>query len=608
MEHLYENRLNEIIERYGCLAPDLADSKLVNSIVLDVFRKRCSGKQVAIWGVGKKNAVNSHCAVIINRYILNLAGLKCLIDSDRDIQGSLFMGYPVIGPCEIGENHIDIIIIASKGSRINIRENIKKIAPQCEYIDIYEELEKAGVKIDYNFFSEQNIYTELYRQKHLYETSKERSEQEEHLHLLIAYYLKIRDFYYAEAYIEEYCSRLFSESGRYREMLLEIKLLCQEVKEANAQKSGDVIVHLIDSLRAMDVYGEDSDGKFQLKLFKDYESTAAVFTEAYATGPATYESMMGTIKQKLSFEENVYENNHFMFNIDEFDFLNEIHKRGMPIRFYNSKDYLVMNPCDDIYMKEQLHMPEKLWTMACDIAESSVPAFNFAYYPWELHFPMLCGYMTNEPQIKQFADVGLEDMSGFIKQQLADCLDYVDKQFSFYKSFFSGGMTTVIMADHSQPVYDETRNDPYFMFYNDKDRVCHVAFMIAGRSIEAGIYDGLVSMLDFNLIMKKAVFEHKIIVPEREVVQYQFYNVQNRRLREIASQRGLMGYTEGIHCFLSKKYLYVKTAKGIREVYALPDNKTNVIDTEEGRKFAEYVEERFDTDFPDFWTVRESVS
>lgn len=189
--------------------------------------------------------------------------------------------------------------------------------------------------------------------------------------------------------------------------------------------------------------------------------------------------MIGTIKQKLSFEENVYEDNHFMFDIDEFEFLDKAHKKGMPIRFYNSKDYLVMNPCDDIYMKEQLHMPEKLWTMACDMAESDVPVFSFAYYPWELHFPMLCGYMTNEPQIKQFADVGLEDMGGFIKQQFADCLDYVDKQFSYYKSFFAGDMTTVIMADHSQPVYDETRNDPYFMFCNDKDRVCHVAFIIA---------------------------------------------------------------------------------------------------------------------------------
>lgn len=608
MKHIYEERLHDIIHRYDCVAPDLVDGKLINSIVLDVFNRRCGGKKVAIWGVGKKNAVNGHCAVIISRYILNLTGLKCLIDSDQDIQGGLFMGYPVIDPSEIAENDVDIIIIASKGSRISIRDNIKRIAPQCEYIDIYEELEKEGIKIDYNFFSEQNVYTELYRLKNLYEKTENKDEQADYLENLIAYYLKIRDFYYAEYFIQEYCDKGFEKAAIFKEMWKEISALCQEVKEKNKGRKGDVIVHLIDSLRAMDVYGTDENGKFKLNIFGEYQKNAAIYTEAYSTGPATYESMIGTIKQKLSFEENVYEDNHFMFDIEEFEFLEKIYKSGMPIRFYNSKDYLVMNPCDEIYMKEQLHMPEKLWAMACDMAESNEAIFNFAYYPWELHFPMLCGYMTREPQIKQFADVGLEDMSDFIEQQLADCLAYVDKQFAFYKDFYSDSATVVIMADHSQPIYDKDRNDPFFMFYNDKDRVSHVTFMIINDEIQAGIYDGLISMLDFNQIMEKAVFEKEIMVPERKVVQYQFYNVQNRRLREIAMQRQLMNYTEGIHCFLSKEMLYVKTAKGVEEVYALPDNKTNVIDTEEAQEYVAYVKENFNTDFPSFWTVRDTVS
>ena len=71
------------------------------------------------------------------------------------------------------------------------------------------------------------------------------------------------------------------------EMLAEIKDLCLEVKEANARRSGDVAIHLIDSLRAMDVYGKGSDDEFRLNIFKEYQDTAAIFTEASATGPAT---------------------------------------------------------------------------------------------------------------------------------------------------------------------------------------------------------------------------------------------------------------------------------------------------------------------------------
>ena len=65
-----------------------------------------------------------------------------------------------------------------------------------------------------------------------------------------------------------------------------------------------------------------------------------------------------------------------MFDLGDFDFLDKVYQKGMPIRFYNSKDYLVMNPCNEIYMREQLHMPEKLWSMACDLAESEGPVFQ----------------------------------------------------------------------------------------------------------------------------------------------------------------------------------------------------------------------------------------
>lgn len=151
MENYYDKKLDDIIKKYEFVAPDIADSTLINSIVLNAITKRCAGKKVAIWGVGKKNAVNGHCAVIIKRYVLNLPGLQWLIDSDIDLQGNQFMGYPVISPEELVHKDVDIVIIASKGSRFSIRDNIKALKPDCEYFDIYEELEKEGLKVDYNF-------------------------------------------------------------------------------------------------------------------------------------------------------------------------------------------------------------------------------------------------------------------------------------------------------------------------------------------------------------------------------------------------------------------------------------------------------------------------
>ena len=108
--------------------------------------------------------------------------------------------------------------------------------------------------------------------------------------------------------------------------------------------------------------------------------------------------------------------------------------------------------------------------------------------------------------------------------------------------------------------------------------------------------------------MEKAVFAHEVAVPERKVVQYQYYNVQNRRLREAAYQRGLMDYTEGIQCFLSKEYLYIKTATGLQKVYSISGGRTDISGTEEAGRYIGYVEENFDTGFPGFWTIRDTVS
>lgn len=610
MGNRYDDKLLDILDRYGVRPPKIIDGTLINSILIDAISKRCMNKTVAIWGVGKKNAVNGHCYMIINKYILNLGGLKWLIDSDVDLQGTEFLGYPIIAPDPdlIREKGIDIIIIASKNSRLNIREHIQKIAPQCEYFDLYEELEKKGVRIDFNFFTEQNIYTELYRYKKLVEDAGSPEEKQEHMENLIALYLQIRDFYYAGIFIKKYASMRFARAEEYLKMLSEIEALCDEVRCVNRERKGDIMLHLIDSARAMDIYGHAADGSFCLNVFSAYQDQASVFTNAYSTGPATYESMIGTVKQKFSFDENVYENNNFIFDLEEFDFLSKVYEAGIPIRLYISKDYEIMNPHPGIYTREQLHMPEKLWTIATDMAVADRPTLYLAYYPWELHFPMLCGYMTNEPQIKAFADVGMEDMSGFIEQQLSDCLDYVDKQFAFYKDLYPDESTTVIFADHSQPIYDPARNVPYYMFFDDPDRICHVTFMICDRNLGAGVHDELISMLDFNQILNAAVFEHKIIAPEREIVQYQFYNVQNRRLRQRAMDLGLMDYTEGITCFLSKDYLYAKTATGVKHVYAFGDHEKDLAQTEEGKHFMNYVEAHYNTGFPPFWTVRNTVS
>lgn len=601
----YNDRLEEIISRYGFKAPELASSTEINNIIADAIMKRCAGKNASIWGVGKNNSINSHAAVILDRFALNLMGLKYLIDSSEDLQGGKFMGYPIIAPSQIKEKGIEIVIIASRASGASIRESLQKAAPGCEYLDIYEELRKNGIVIDYNFFSEQNIYTRLYEAKKRYEEAG--VDGQEPLRELIAYYLKIRDFYYARRYADEYLTAGFEGGRQLEDMMREIDALCGEVCAANAGRKDSVFVHLIDSLRALDVYSREEGEPLSLNMFRSFEKNAVIFENAFSTGPTTFESMLGTVKQKLSFEENVYEDNRFMFHYEDFELLEDMRRQGRRIIFYTARDYLIMYPSEQIELKEQLHMTEKLWQAACDMAESKEPVFGFLYYPWELHFPLLCGYMRNKPVIRHFSDVGLEDMSGFIESQFEDCKAYTDMEFEFYKPFFGEESTWVFLGDHSQPVYGGRKEWPFYMYYRDYDRVSHVAFMICNSRLQKSVYKELVSMLDFNKIVKEAVINGRIVIPDRKVIQYQYYKIQNKKLRDAAERYGYWDYTEGIQCFLSEKYLFVITGTGKKEVYRVEDRENDIADTPEGKEFADYIEAEYDTSFPDFWDVNKGV-
>ena len=605
MTNKYDRKINDIINKYNMDVTDSVDASEIESIIIKVFIERCARKKIAIWGVGKKNAVSSHCAVILDKYILMLNGMKCLIDSDIDLQGTLFKGFPIIAPDQIKDEKIDVIIIASRVSRLSIKESILRFAPQCEYIDIYEELEKRGIKISYDFFDGNNFYTELYDLRNEYENCKDENKKQESLKKLISYYLHIRDFYYAEKFIEIYAEQKYLNYKKYICMFNEIKEVCNEVKLKNSDRYDDVVIHLIDSLRAIDLY---KNGK-ELNILKKYTGRAALFTEVYSTGTVTYESMIGTIKQKFPFEQNIYENNNFIFNLEDFECLSKIYNdKIMDIKFYTDVSYHVMNNHQGIKNTDLVHMTEKLWRVASDIACSPKKTFNFIYYPWELHFPMLCGYLTGKPQICNFADVGIVDMSSFIERQHRDCLDYVNKQFEFFDDLFPKNCTSVIMGDHSQPLYDSNGSEkPYFMYYKDKDRTSHIGFMVISPHIKAGIYKNLISMIDFNKILEEIIYNHCLFDKRRQIIKYQMYNVQNKRLREVAFEKKLMNYTEGIQCFLSKDYLYAKTATGKNEVYKLPDIENNISNDDKAKKFIKDVERQFDTSFPDFWTIRREV-
>ena len=92
---------------------------------------------------------------------------------------------------------------------------------------------------------------------------------------------------------------------------------------------------------------------------------------------------------KMPFTENVYED-RFIFAPEEFPVMMEAIDRNYKINLYSSGEWRIIREDSRVNYVDQIHFTDKLWKMACDTAESSEKTFNYLYYPWELHYRLIC--------------------------------------------------------------------------------------------------------------------------------------------------------------------------------------------------------------------------
>lgn len=592
--NIYETRYNQILKENNLIRDDFVDSTQIHNIILELLQKRCLKKKIALWGAGYNNSLTSHASILLTKYATCLQGVECLIDSCKELQGKQLLGYPIVAPEELSNRDIDVVIISSRSSAESIKKSLAEYGPQCEALDIYQELRNRGIDIHYNFYEERSFYSELYDVRIAYE-SADKNEKSEILWKLIASYLHIKDFYYAFHYIDVYASEHYQNYEQLLSVKKQIQQIVDEVTIKNQQRTGDIIIQYIDALRAVDVFDNES-GRY--KVLSEYLNESIVFTQMQSVAPTTYESMYAAITGNLPYTENVYED-RFILPLDECELLSKAYNKGYDINLYSSAEWRIFKEDSRIRYVDQIHMTDKLWTLACDIASNSKRTFNYIYYPWELHFPLLCGYHTRKPVAMGFKDVGIVDMSDFIEQQLQDCLKYVDTEFAYYKRILPEKAYQVIFSDHSQIVYDPEKCVPFYCYATDTERSTHCMFSIKGPGLEHEEINNIQSLIHFNPIVEYYLWDEGEI-PVNDIVQCQYYSTHNKMFRDVAVQKGLTDYIDGIQTFQSNEYVYCVTKTGKEELYKKNDLHHNLVDTEEGRKFIQQVKKQYSIEFPDF--------
>ena len=588
---MFDERLNDILIRHGIEIID--ENKMNDNLELSVkgiLTEYCAGKKCALWGAGRMNTTSSHTAILIGKYATYLQNLVCVIDSDPDFQGKTFLGYPIIAPEQIKDQNVDIIIISSKNSGNSIIESLIKVSPESNYVDIYAELRKKGLEVYNNFFDERSIYTQIFDLQEGLRTAVKEEEKAGILRTLVSFYYGIRDFHYAYFYLDIYVKKRYEDYGKYIILKRDTDELLDEIRSINAGKTQDVSMFYIDALREMDVMDSLTG---ESKVLRRYIDCAEVYTNVYSTGATTYESMVSAILGKYPLECKVYSQN-FLRGVDEFTALKQIHEMGYKINWMVSDAYRLIEEDERLNLDIQIYMSKKLWNLACNLAESVDKSFNFLYFPYEIHCPMLCGFHKERPVIRGFSNMGIEHFPESIAEQYRECIDYMDKQFDFYYELLGPGTTKVIFSDHSQVVYQKDNGTKtYNMYYKDKELCTHIPLIVSREGKDFTAHDGLLSLVDFNQMILSFVRDTRLTRLTKEIVRYQYYPIHSAKIRLHAQQCGYSDYIDGMDIFISKELIYIKTGTGKEEVFRHEELEKNLVDNEEGRAFINKVKKDY---------------
>ncbi len=588
---MFDERLNDILIRHGIEIID--ENKMNDNLELSVkgiLTEYCAGKKCALWGAGRMNTTSSHTAILIGKYATYLQNLVCVIDSDPDFQGKTFLGYPIIAPEQIKDQNVDIIIISSKNSGNSIIESLIKVSPESNYVDIYAELRKKGLEVYNNFFDERSIYTQIFDLQEGLRTAVKEEEKAGILRTLVSFYYGIRDFHYAYFYLDIYVKKRYEDYGKYIILKRDTDELLDEIRSINAGKTQDVSMFYIDALREMDVMDSLTG---ESKVLHRYIDCADIYTNVYSTGATTYESMVSAILGKYPLECKVYSQN-FLRGVDEFTALKQIHEMGYKINWMVSDAYRLIEEDERLNLDIQIYMSKKLWNLACNLAESVDKSFNFLYFPYEIHCPMLCGFHKERPVIRGFSNMGIEHFPESIAEQYRECIDYMDKQFDFYYELLGPGTTKVIFSDHSQVVYQKDNGTKtYNMYYKDKELCTHIPLIVSREGKDFTAHDGLLSLVDFNQMILSFVRDTRLTRLTKEIVRYQYYPIHSAKIRLHAQQCGYSDYIDGMDIFISKELIYIKTGTGKEEVFRHEELEKNLVDNEEGRAFINKVKKDY---------------
>lgn len=588
----FDERLVNILKKFYLIRDDFKGVDIIG-IMGEIISNNIKGN-FAIWGAGE------HTQVLYKDFSVELKNCMFIIDNNKKLLDTNFLGFKVISSEEIINYNIDTIFISSYGGRKDIKNQIEELLPKCKAIDFYDILEKQeGIKLDGPFYLREDTYKYLFKLKEMYMNEQNVREKQNILQKIIYSYLCIRDVYNAKNFINLYIKNNYDEKEKFINLLKELDKLLSDIKlNITERKGNDIVLFFLDSLRSKDVYNENSPMKFLNSLL----DKSKYFTNAFSPSIFTYESVPAILSGKLPFHNELYKRKDV--DQEEVPFIQEALSKAYSIKIYFPNFWHVIIGDRIEHGKYNPIMSRNIWNAICDLSESrNEKNIYILYFLQETHPPHICGYHTQKPVAHSTLftcnDITDQEQKQF-NIQYEECLKYVDKQLEYYFNILGDDVTKVIFSDHGQIVENAMSNlEDIGTLASWHDERYHIPLILCGRKVKYLKCDNIFSMINFNDLIISLI-NNKEYINDQKYIEVNFSPICNHTIKQKYIKARYDDYLHGFRVLMDDKYKLVITGNGKYKVYILPEQFQECTDKNINKMVIENFSKFVDISVPKF--------
>lgn len=575
--------LEDMMQRYGVKQTGEEHHDFILKEITKLLEKSCKGKKVSIRGCGVHT--NELLDIMPFPYKIDAFYDQKVMDGDGKYErdGKL---YAVLPAEKIAKAETDIVIISSFRHRKTIRDELKRICPKIPVIDIYDELNHAGINLQEPFYyNTQRSYDNvlLYRKK--YKGNADDEIKAGYLQNLIYYSLKIRDFINALSYLEIYINKGYGNSVSFGLFKEELELFLRKIKERiQSRADRDIIVVWNDQ-----VGFEDLD---DFPFLKQASEEGVCFHNAFTPVPFTYAALWGMFEKQYSIDDKVYFVEHEKIGADN-RIIHMLKEKGYTFRFIGDgptsecfdEEYRLGYPSYDSSCVRCFDMLQELInadTKMCIVLQALV----------ETHNPYLSARLDQAAWFEwPYVDVKIGD----VKEQIQCSAQYWNEQLEFYLSFTNDKCSKILMSDHgkryfAEPIYHDLANHVLFILLDDRlEGKQEEKLFTLTRLEEALDYlsDPVLRAEKYESMFSSSIKMQEVGIFNETAIRYY---LAEKQYESFIPYRAARGETD--------KYILLSNGKEL--YYRLPDEEKNEIDNPRYQSRIEELKETAGTDFVDY--------